>query len=471
MCMKSLWRSPFLTFVLILVDLVVLWQMWMGAYALRTAMNPHPDAQYALFSQFINPPASYVQALPYLLVCWLIVMARFGFYRHHERIASLNAPGAILWSVVWMVVACMVYNMLFKPSFGRAVIAFFAMGVTLYLLVSRTFFRVLKKWAVEHGHGRVRVLVVGGQDLGRETMLRIREHPDIGFRMVGFVKIRPEDSRDTIFDYPALGTLDHLIPIIQRYQVEEVFFADADLDEEAVFGLIEEVHAHCRVTCKVVANMLYVIINRAKVDEVTGLPVVAFHRRALSALQAGFKRGMDLVFGITLGFFLVFPSLLFALLIRLDSSGPVLFAHERVGRGGRLFKMYKFRTMYHHCDPYAEAPQNQEDSRVTRFGRFLRRTSLDEMPQLLNILRGDMSIVGPRPEMPFIVERYKPWQRARLQAKPGLTGLWQVAGRKNLPLHLNLEYDFYYVKNQSLALDGEVILRTIPAVFLGKGAY
>ena len=161
----------------------------------------------------------------------------------------------------------------------------------------------------------------------------------------------------------------------------------------------------------------------------------------------------------------------FALLIKLDSKGPVVFAHERVGKDGKRFQMLKFRTMVADCDPYAEAPVDQNDARITRFGRFLRRTSLDEIPQLINVLGGRMSLVGPRPEMPFIANEYTEWQAARLEVKPGLTGLWQVAGRKNLPLHENLEYDFYYVKNQSLALDLEILMRTIPAVILGKGAY
>jgi lipopolysaccharide/colanic/teichoic acid biosynthesis glycosyltransferase len=123
------------------------------------------------------------------------------------------------------------------------------------------------------------------------------------------------------------------------------------------------------------------------------------------------------------------------------------------------------------CDPYSEAPQDETDPRVTRFGRLLRMTSLDEIPQLINVLKGEMSLVGPRPEMPFIVLNYQEWEKARLRVKPGLTGLWQVAGRKNLPLHFNLEYDFYYVKNQSLALDLEILLLTVPAVLLGRGAY
>jgi len=134
--------------------------------------------------------------------------------------------------------------------------------------------------------------------------------------------------------------------------------------------------------------------------------------------------------------------------------------------------MYKIRTMDPRVDLYAEAPTDPNDRRISgRLGRFLRRTSLDELPQLWNVIRGEMSLVGPRPEMPFIVDRYKDWQRRRLVVKPGITGLWQIMGRKDLPLHANLEYDFYYIQNQSILFDLAILLKTLPVVLLGKGAY
>lgn len=183
------------------------------------------------------------------------------------------------------------------------------------------------------------------------------------------------------------------------------------------------------------------------------------------------KRVFDLIVSF-LGLvflFLLFP--FFALLIRFDSSGKILLAQKRVGFRGRQFTMYKFRTMYSDALLYAEAPQGNNDSRVTRAGRFLRRYSLDELPQLWNVFKGEMSIVGPRPEMPFLVERYNEWQRQRLLVKPGITGLWQILGRKDLPLSENLEYDFYYIHHRSFLLDLVIILKTIPAIILAKGAY
>jgi lipopolysaccharide/colanic/teichoic acid biosynthesis glycosyltransferase len=135
------------------------------------------------------------------------------------------------------------------------------------------------------------------------------------------------------------------------------------------------------------------------------------------------------------------------------------------------FILYKFRTMKPESDEYEVAPISMDDSRVTGMGRFLRRMSLDELPQLFNVFRGEMSLVGPRPEMPFIVEKYTSWQRHRLDVKPGLTGMWQIMGRKELPLHDNLEYDYYYIRNQSLMLDFTILLRTIATIFKGRGAY
>lgn len=162
---------------------------------------------------------------------------------------------------------------------------------------------------------------------------------------------------------------------------------------------------------------------------------------------------------------------LLGLVIKLDSPGPVFYRATRIGKGGQPFSMLKFRTMVAGADRQGPAVTASGDRRITRVGRWLRRSKLDELPQLINVLRGEMSLVGPRPEMPFLVEQYRPWQRLRLQVRPGLTGLWQILGRKDLPLVENIEYDFYYISHRSLAMDLMIMLRTIPVVLFGKGAY
>ena len=154
-----------------------------------------------------------------------------------------------------------------------------------------------------------------------------------------------------------------------------------------------------------------------------------------------------------------------ALLIRLDSRGPVLFAHDRIGKNGQRFRIYKFRTLASDAKPYQRTPRHDHDARITRFGHFVRNHGLDELPQLLNVLKGDMSMVGPRPEMPFIVERYSEMERQRLSVMPGITGLWQVDAPHNVPIHEHLEYDLEYLERRSLRLDLSIMARTIPILF------
>jgi lipopolysaccharide/colanic/teichoic acid biosynthesis glycosyltransferase len=184
-----------------------------------------------------------------------------------------------------------------------------------------------------------------------------------------------------------------------------------------------------------------------------------------------FKRFVDIVFAISALFLLSPVWLIIILLIRLDSKGKAIFSHERVGLNGRLFTLHKFRTMQMGVKSQEFAPVSKDDKRITKIGRFLRRTSLDEIPQFWNVLKGEMSFIGPRPEMQFIVNEYNELQRTRLLIKPGITGLWQIAGRKDLPLHKNIEFDLYYILKQSVRLDLIILWKTITVVIKGKGAY
>jgi lipopolysaccharide/colanic/teichoic acid biosynthesis glycosyltransferase len=182
------------------------------------------------------------------------------------------------------------------------------------------------------------------------------------------------------------------------------------------------------------------------------------------------KRSCDIVGSLFL-FMTLFPlGVMIAILIKFDSSGPVFFRHHRIGRDGKHFILWKFRSMRTDVPEYGISPRSMLDGRLTRIGRSIRRLSIDELPQLINVLRGDMSLVGPRPEMPFIVDGYRPFERGRLATKPGLTGLWQISPARAFPIHENLQYDLHYINNQNLLLDCAIILRTIAAVVRGIGA-
>jgi lipopolysaccharide/colanic/teichoic acid biosynthesis glycosyltransferase len=186
--------------------------------------------------------------------------------------------------------------------------------------------------------------------------------------------------------------------------------------------------------------------------------------------DSSLKRGIDLA-GASILLFISWPLfLLVAVLIKLESAGPALFRQKRIGKDGQPFDMWKFRSMQADANPYARSPVGNHDPRLTRVGRILRRLSIDETPQLVNVVKGEMSLVGPRPEMPFIVESYGPLERQRLCVKPGITGLWQISPARAMPIHENLSYDLTYIENQSVLLDFIILLRTITAVIRGIGA-
>jgi lipopolysaccharide/colanic/teichoic acid biosynthesis glycosyltransferase len=191
---------------------------------------------------------------------------------------------------------------------------------------------------------------------------------------------------------------------------------------------------------------------------------------AASPAYAAAKRAFDLAVA-ALALILTMPLLLLvAMVVRLDSAGPVLFRQRRIGRDGAEFLLWKFRSMYADASAYASSPSSDADPRLTRVGRLIRRASIDELPQLINVLRGEMSLVGPRPEMPFIVETYTTLERQRLAVKPGITGLWQVSPARAMPIHENVRYDLHYIRHRNLALDGAILLRTVAAVVHGVGA-
>ena len=303
----------------------------------------------------------------------------------------------------------------------------------------------------------------------------------VGFQVVGFADDDPEKRGERIHDAPVLGGCGELTDLIQRFEVDDVLIALPMHAHERMREIVVALDA-APVRVRLVPDVFHLVAGRAMAEDVWGLPLISVRAPVITGFDRFVKRMFDLVLaGVAL--VLMAPLLaVLALAVYLDGGRPIVFAQRRVGETGRMFTMYKLRTMV------ADAESRQEealqhgaavdavykplnDPRVTRVGRFLRRTSLDELPQLWNVLRGEMSLVGPRPELPWVVERYESWQRQRLAVLPGITGWWQVNGRGELPLHENVEYDLYYIQNYSPMLDLTILLRTLWVVARGRGAY
>jgi exopolysaccharide biosynthesis polyprenyl glycosylphosphotransferase len=278
-----------------------------------------------------------------------------------------------------------------------------------------------------------------------------------------------------------LGPLRYTRQIIREQQIDDVIIALPHQAYDEMSKLVWQLQ-DLPVNVRIVPDYFSLALYRASAEEFGGVPMINLRSPALNDVQRFMKRILDIIGSLLLLTLAAVPMLAVALAIKLDSRGPIMFRQKRVGENGRIFGMYKFRSMV----PNAEALQTninqvdengnlvfkfRDDPRITRVGRFIRRTSLDELPQLLNVLFGDMSLVGPRPELPWLVEKYEPWQMKRFAVPQGITGWWQVNGRSDKPLHLNTEEDIYYVQNYSLWMDIYILLKTPWVVLRGKGAY
>jgi exopolysaccharide biosynthesis polyprenyl glycosylphosphotransferase len=459
-------RSPMVSAgLLVLADALAFAGLWLLAWRLRLEWG-HSTGRP------INDIGPYLRALPILLPIWLLTTAYGRHYQLRHRIDSLNQFGAILRTAVMIWIGTMAAAYLLRGfSLGRSVIFLGAFLMLIYLWGSRTWLRSWKRSQAARGAGVIRVAIVGWGEPGRATAGHLRAHPDIAYEFVGWVLPGDEAAGTDLAGKPILGAPGRLEAIIREHRLDEVVLAAPSMKADEALALIDACEKAAADFRFVTQDFLHVVQSWLKVDEIGDHSVMLIRNDALPPVSVFVKRVMDLAVAVPLAVLVLPFAAAIALAIRLDSSGPALFTHERVGRGGRRFRILKFRTMSADADPYAPGPESIDDPRITRVGRWLRRTSLDELPQLINVIKGEMSLVGPRPEMPFIVEQYSPWQRRRLDVPQGITGLWQIAGRKRLPLQHSMEYDFYYIRNRTIFLDLAILLRTFSAVVFGRGAY
>jgi exopolysaccharide biosynthesis polyprenyl glycosylphosphotransferase len=322
-----------------------------------------------------------------------------------------------------------------------------------------------------------RALVVGDSNAAVRLAEEFARRPWTGMAVVGYTS----ESFDAPTAVPRLGTINDTQRLIREKQIDEVIFAMPPQQHDRVAQLSLQLLQE-PVMVHTIPGVLDLIFARTPVETVAGIPLISLRESALTESQRLLKRLFDIAASAILLLLLSPILLLIALLIRLESPGPIFFLQERIGEQGRRFKMIKFRSMYQDADKrWHEVARRDEsgnlihkiedDPRVTQIGKKLRRTSLDELPQLFNVLRGEMSLVGPRPEMPYIAAEYKPWQWQRFRVPPGMTGWWQVNGRSSKPMHLNTEDDLYYIQNYSFWLDLRILMKTISVVLQGQGAY
>ncbi len=420
----------------------------------------------------------------YLIVAvvWAFFLRFAKVYDHRRVMRVVDEARALVPGVLIATGALFAAFFILKVEFLSRMLFVYFVLIDLALLVN---LRWLLKLAVRRTRlttaNRRRVLIVGAGPVGDRVSQLIIERPWSGYQVVGFVDDRPDLEGEELNGRTVLGTCDDLPDVIARHNVDEVLVALPMRAHDRIRHIVqdlEDLHVHIRL----VPDVFSMVRGRAATEDMWGIPLISVRAPLITGFDRIVKRVFDLALA-TITLIVMAPVMAaVAVAVYLETGLPVIFAQRRVGENGRLFTMYKFRTMLASTgradddanrtdDVDGDGYKPSADPRVTRVGRFLRRTSLDELPQLLNVLKGEMSLVGPRPELPWVVAKYESWQRQRLSVLPGMTGWWQVKGRGQLPLRDNVEYDLHYIQNYSPLLDVTILLRTLWVVARGQGAY
>ncbi len=408
---------------------------------------------------------------------WIISMLLFSVYDGRKNLKAIHEVGSLTLAAILAAIAnagvlYFTYRDVSRFLFMLAIILGW-----LFLLVWRAVIRIVFR-SKRFRPGQLRhILILGAGETGQRIQKEISTRQALGLQLEGFLDDDLKNrSKETI-----VGKISEVRSIVKEKLIDDIIIALPRAQDEQLNQIVAELH-DLPVRVWVIPDYFAITLHKATFESVGGVPMLDLRAPALTEYQRMVKRAFDLIVCLVCMPVALLIMGLSTLAIALDSRGPILYRSKRVGENGRLFEMLKFRTMIKDADKLQAAVVKidekghmfhklREDPRITKVGKFLRRSSFDELPQLFNIIKGDMSLVGPRPEMPWLVEKYELWQRKRFAVPQGLTGWWQVNGRSDKPMHLNTQDDLYYVQNYSIWLDLRILLKTFWVAIRGSGAF
>lgn len=480
-------RDRFLKEVAVLWDILFLTLAFLFSYSVKDIIEPYikfssPFPEPVLERSPVNTFHQYVLAYFLGISLWVISLAinrsyRFirlePFYRKAFRVFNSSLMFFFVFGTVLFVLKAAYLSRLF--------FFVFIISGTLALLLDKFIFVIALKKVLTQGYNSKNILVVGTGKRVAEFIKKVRLHPEWGLKIIGL--INDDESRKTVEvnGIKVIGSLKNILDIFHQKVVDQVIF----IIPRSRLSQIEEALHVCEiegVETAISIDLFDMKIAHSVITEIDGLPILSYNTTRANEWQLFIKRAIDITVS-SLAIIILSPVYLFsALAIKLTSPGSILFKQERVGLRGRRFWLLKFRTMRQEAEKDLSRVNNLEEMTTSDFkmkklkyitpvGRFLRKFSLDELPQFFNVLIGDMSLVGPRPTVPGEVEKYEIWQRRRFSMKPGLTCLWQISGRNEIDHEKWMKLDLEYIDNFSLWLDLSILIKTIPAVITGRGAY
>ncbi len=467
------------------VDLVMVLFAFVGAYVARsTAASPIPVIYIWPFAKYLNLA---------LLMLPILILAFSLAGRDSQKRKRVFELGQIIVGSSLGAMALVLYVFLQRSDFFSRLIVFYVWVLAIVLVsLGRAILGLIKSNFYAKRQNRISLAIVGKKDTTSENLiLQILSKPTLGYRLVGFIGINQSVSFEGV-NY--LGEINDLEKIISDKKLDEIIMTDTSLDNARLFEILRICQEN-QVIFKAVPAHAQVSVRALQYDEFSGVPIIEFQGTALQGWGVFIKRVMDIIFSLV-ALILTSPVVaILSIIIKLDSKGPIIYKNVRVGNKGEFFT-YKFRTMYiEHCtgnlyggnraeefqDSLIKSEKNikkgdalykiADDPRVTKVGKFLRKTSLDELPQFYNALIGNMSLVGPRPHQPKEVQNYTNEQRKLLLIKPGITGLAQISGRSDLSFEEEARLDIFYLENWSVGFDMYIMIKTFSAAIRGKGGY
>jgi len=464
-------HAQFFKSLFFMSDLLILSLAWIFSYILR------------FYTTLIRPPILgtpsfliYIQFLFPLLIIWSLFSKKINLYRPRRIDHFFKEFFDMVTCLTLTLIISIAVIYLFKRfEFSRlAFFYFWVMGI-FGLIFVRFFARKTLRMLRKRGYNQRFALIAGSGELGQKVLEKIELFPELGIQVIGFLTQKGEEIGKNIKNIPILGTYEDLDKILNEKEID-IFFIAISINEYDCFeSLIKKVHGHLS-EIKVVPGSYEFLKLRGGMDELGDLPMVSLQESPLYGWNRFFKKAFDLILG-TLIIAILSPIMLaISILVKLTSEGPILFRQERIGMDGRPFNIVKFRTMKKDAEnETGPIWAGENDPRRTKVGAFLRKISLDELPQLFNVLKGEMSLVGPRPERPNFVEEFKnriPLYMLRHKIKAGMTGWAQVNGwRGNTSIEKRIEHDLYYIQNWSIAFDLRILFMTLWRGFFSKSAY
>lgn len=421
------------------------------------------------------------------IVFTILVFAARGVYQVQRKMSLGDYIPLVVTSYGIAIAGVILFAFFIQFSPSRAIYMYAVIIGTTLMLGHRALTLAIRSRLFDRGLGVDNAIIVGESENARRLAQSLLGQSQWGYSLQGFISNEESLPRINVATEKGirwterLGGIQDVATVAEQFHIDEVFIIEADHSHDDIDRMIES----CRssgVHFRMVPELLQISMDRVDITEINGLPLIGVRDASIRGWSAITKRGTDIVASSVMLILLAIPAAIVAILIRRNSDGPVFYTQTRVGQYGEEFEMVKFRTMVTDADALrtqvmdeaggdSRLFKDKNDPRVTTFGVWLRKFSIDEMPQIWNVFRGQMSFVGPRPPLPREVAEYQTWHQQRLLVRPGMTGLWQVNGRSDLSFDQMVRLDLYYAENWSLWLDLKILLRTIPAVVFGRGAY